>query len=128
MGVEELLERTTIEFKGPLTHEEIESLLSYISKNLPCSLTYTFKDNADIEEGKKIVRGISFRGYLIVSTITGNFPLPFECKHVFDSYLFSALKFEHGMITPEEKRPEEIKTWDSVRELVTKHFKETYNK
>ena len=130
MSFEEIIDKTTIEFKRPIDLKETEDLLRYIAKNMPANINSTikyFKAFIYNNESKGILEN---KGTLEVIAGIHNFK-----THAFDAlqsvpdnedtFLISSVAFQR---VPDweifDYRPEVQELWGQTRELVNKYFEE----
>jgi hypothetical protein len=131
MAIDEVIERSTIQFAKPLSLKETEGLLFHIAKNLPGDVNYQASHGEMITsltplKGKtcRERRSVSIWGTIYRKNSTLDYD-SFECKMLNNnSLLFGSINF---VLIPgyefEEYRPGVVKLWGDVREQVSSYFK-----
>ena len=130
MTLDDILEKSTIQFPEPLSLQEAQDLLQYIAENLPADIHYlasyhsvfrTKDHKATKEDGtvditgdiKRLDKDLAFDSFRM-------HPSDQDCTRM------SALCFERIQgYELREYRPEVIRLWDDVRATIQKYFENT---
>ena len=138
MTLEEVMEKSRIEFPKAISLKEAEDLLNYLAENLPADIKYHLGQNKSILHGNdehisqyqgsvNITANIAclkIRQFLIVSDsceLKSHFQ---DINQFQDTSKFSEMQFQ---VIPgynlAEHRPEIVQLWTEVRTVVTEYFK-----
>ena len=130
MPLEKVIEKTTIEFPGPLTLKQAKDLLKYISKKLPANVHYkegqfgTFiaQDTEVLEdEGTAEITGAIIRLGDIIGSDAFQFEPSREDTSKLEKIRFSTIP---GYDELTDYTPGVRQLWDEVRVLVEQYFSE----
>jgi len=126
MGIEDVIERRTIEFPRPLGVADTEKLLIDVAQALSYRLRWhvdqqkTVGDYIDVNKYSIELGSASVSGSYAVR---GKATESFRCEADQEGTQFAGIRFE---LVPgwrlSEYRPEAVAIWDAVREQVTKSF------
>lgn len=129
MGVDEVVERSTVKFERALDISGVKSLLRYVAERVPCEVSYAvecFEALVHSSCGNGVITNQhgSFKFSGTFRILGGTSFAGFNCSS--DAYLGAgALNF---LAIPgyslSEHRKEEVEVWDNVRAGIEKYFKE----
>ena len=130
MSVNELIERTTINFPRDISLDEARELLTYLAKNLPARMQYgksqDFIIDSDEEGSVREIPGTISLGGLMTSTDPDSLANEgFRFTHS-DRDVTRAGEFRFSPIPGydlEEHTPHSIKFWDDTREKIEEYFR-----
>lgn len=148
MSLDELTEKSTIEFEEYLTLEQTDELLKYLARELPAHINYTTEETKNLYlcHGEKEIKSettkIKLTGTISPEIIKSVVNVPnylietyslssvFTCESDYfqEEEKIKTLKFD---LIPgkdlEEYDKEELKFWNAVREKVKKYFEQRKN-
>ncbi len=126
---EDLTKRLTIEFPGVLTLEQTRDLFGYIARTMPANISYKDSRHGAFFHDPKTGILSEEQGTVKISADirATNTPGAFDtCESVNydrDSKFIAGIRF---FVIPdyeiEDYRPEAVRLWDNVRELVEDYF------
>jgi len=128
MSFKEITDKTTIEFKRPISLEETEDLFRYIAKNMPANISSTIKYFKSFLYDNESKNTLEDKGTLEVmagihNLKTHEFDAVQSTHYDKDTSLISSFAFQR---IPDwelcDYRPEVKELWDQFRGLVDKYF------
>lgn len=131
MSIDEVIEKSTINFPRALALKEAEELIEHLAKKLPANIHYKVSRHKSIGYQEKDERVLKQEGTVNISATVINIkePMSFDvCEFkpsMKDTSKLSSINFQ---LIPDyeihDYRPEVIKLWGDVRKVVEDYFKQ----